>query len=235
MYHERAGSARFLNIDRTDTIAGYPAMGIRSLLRRSMHRWITVADPVAILGIAEPEGKKLIQELVVLGLLEAMNLTGEQPEGWINTFKGNAFAQVSFRPRFHRATAEAALTDFLKRVVTVESEQRFLYRVDTAIVFGSYLSTAARIGDIDLGVSISPKATEGQKFSDLCLAKTREEIQNGRHFRDWMSRLIWPQVEVLTFLKNRSPILKIHEVDEIAQLGVTRTRTIYQFGEPNPK
>jgi len=51
-----------------------------------------------------------------------------------------------------RKTADRALHEFLDRVRTLNANKDALYQVPEVVIFGSYLTDAERLGDVDLAI-----------------------------------------------------------------------------------
>lgn len=75
---------------------------------------------------------------------------------WGNTIKGNALALASAAKPILRSTAERKINEFLERVKEVNRNDYYLYKIKKVVVFGSYLSDAEKLGDIDLAIEIVP-------------------------------------------------------------------------------
>lgn len=102
-------------------------------------------------------------------------------------------------------TADRILSKFMDRVRQVNSNPSFLVMVKKVVVFGSYLTDAPRINDIDIAVELARKENH-----PMVLNKDRAQIaidlstaaeEKGRHFSSFIDRLEWPEHEVRLFLK----------------------------------
>lgn len=58
------------------------------------------------------------------------------------------------RKPLRRETAERLLSELLDRITALNSDPRFLARVQKAVVFGSYNGETERIGDLDVAVQL---------------------------------------------------------------------------------
>jgi hypothetical protein len=110
------------------------------------------------------------------------------------------------RGRIYRATADRLIQDLLKRVDRVNANPDYLCTVSKLWVFGSYLTTRDKIGDIDLVVEFDRKG-----ITDWCRksqARARSKWPNQSW--DQEQKSFWyGEYEVLMVLKNRNPYLQI--------------------------
>jgi hypothetical protein len=67
------------------------------------------------------------------------------------TEQGIAFSQASLTT-VTRRTADRVLREFLDRVLALNADEDALYQVPEAVIFGSYLTNAERLGDVDLAI-----------------------------------------------------------------------------------
>ena len=81
------------------------------------------------------------------------------------------------------------MSEFLDRVRQVNSNSGFLYRVRKVVVFGSFLSDAPFVGDLDLAVDLCPKEKDSRKHSELIRARANEAARYGRRFRNYVEGL----------------------------------------------
>src|SRR5947208_5083131 len=73
------------------------------------------------------------------------------------TDQGTRLAQASAAAPLRRATAERKLREFMARVEQVNQSEEFAYRVNRVVLFGSYLTDAERVNDIDVAVELAPR------------------------------------------------------------------------------
>ena len=111
--------------------------------------------------------------------------------------------------RIKRSTADRLLNGFIERISKVNSDDSYLYRVDRAVVFGSYVNDPDKdmIGDLDIGLKLVPKH-EGKEHEELCDLKRRECRSS-----DLFTSVVWPTEEILRMLRNRSAYISLHMID----------------------
>jgi uncharacterized DUF497 family protein len=85
-----------------------------------------------------------------------------------------------------------------------------LARFERAIVFGSYLGSAERLGDLDVAIQWQRRETEYVHLR-ANNKKVAEEIRKGRHFSNMVEELDWWRREGILFLRNRKRGLSLHD------------------------
>jgi len=110
--------------------------------------------------------------------------------------------------RIKRTTADILLEGLKNRIIEINTSDNFNYKVERAVVFGSYVNTDCEmVGDLDVAVSLKPKwNNDEQKNKDRVKS---EECKNN----DFLICLFWPQMEVKRYLKNRSAYISIHDLE----------------------
>ena len=110
--------------------------------------------------------------------------------------------------RLKRETADRALAGFMTRLAQVNApEAPYAYRVKTVVLFGSYATDAAQVGDVDLAVQLEPKFPH-RSPEQRALEKARRAA-GPYHPRNLTEAIFWYQLEVYRVLKGRSPTLSI--------------------------
>lgn len=209
-----------MHIDSKKQIADVEILKVRNLLRN-----ITNTDEwendfvVHRLKISQKKANRLINELNQKGYIEPVSIRG-QKQFYRKTLKGSAFGLASAAKPVTRKTATRILSEFMDRVRQVNSDPFFPVKVKKVCVFGSYLTDASRINDIDVAVELTwkedhPMVSNKDKVR-LALTLSNMAEQKGKKFSSFIDRLHWPEHEVRIFLKSRSRTLSIHPIhDEI--------------------
>ncbi len=225
-----------MRVASTDVIAGWLATVVRSLLRDMRSASIcTVAGIGSLLPAGSPTAEETVAGLLDAGLIERGHqqtgriivgdgeydkLNDDQLESYTTTIAGNALAIAKFNKPVTRRTAERALAALLERVDTVNGpDAPFAYRVERVVVFGSYLTDAQRLGDVDVALVLRVKFDDGG--SSKSAAQQEAEAQRieaalaaGRRFPHFVARLAWPENEVQLFLRAGSRVLSFHDRDD---------------------
>ena len=121
----------------------------------------------------------------------------------------------------------------MNRVHQVNADSRFLYRVRKVILFGSFLTDAPFVGDLDLAVELDRKEPDGEKHVQMALARAREVAEKGRRFSNFVEMICFAEQEVKLFLKARSRIIQMTDSRD-GILKMTEYRVIYEYPKDNP-
>ena len=142
-------------------IAGFPANRIRELLRQS-DDFLSCRHATKILGLDADKARYLLDRLDQEGFIERNTdvPASETEHYWKRTLKGNALSKALFSRPVSRRIAEKRLSEFMNRVHQVNADSRFLYRVRKVILFGSFLTDALCVGDLDLAVELDRKTAK---------------------------------------------------------------------------
>jgi len=219
-----------MRLDPSTMVAGRPALEIRRLLRCSSKAGCGIRTVCREFGISAQKAKTILGELEEAQLLvqgTVRGLDGRERPYWENTMKGNTLAMASSARPVKRSTAERVIDQFLDRVATVNGGERFAYRVQRVTVFGSYLTQADRLNDVDLLVDLASRKTIAKEQEALEESARARAVQGGRRFGTYFEELTWPQTEVCLFLKNRSRTLSLHYIDH-ALVEKTEHRVIFE-------
>jgi predicted nucleotidyltransferase len=177
-----------------------------------------------IVGVGPKKANAIIRQLEIEGYVEPSE--SSRSALYENTIKGNALAMASAAPPVKRERARQKLADFIERVEKVNEDDQFLYKIDTVVLFGSYLANSETVNDIDLAIKLVPKTGDPDKFRQLSQQRIREALNDGRRFGNIVEEIAWPQTEVKRYLKARSRILSLHDLDDGVLKGA-ESRIIY--------
>jgi hypothetical protein len=206
-----------MHITADQSVAGYPAKRLRDFLRRRESGAIFDEADLAELALKPQAARDLLKELAVIGLIKERS----RHNGHLFfelTCHGQNFANATASKPIHRKTAEHVLAGFMQRVGRVNATPEYLYRVDTAILFGSMLSDVERLGDVDIAVNLEPKVSEETAFEEWQMARRRAAQMGGRSFSSYVAWLYWPREEVCRQLKARSLSLSLYELSNVKNL-----------------
>lgn len=211
-------------VDPSSTIAGIPALRVRTFLRWAKTCQFLTLDYFRIrLRLSPVEVTQLVDELLRRDMLEPLSAAPPGEPWYRVTLAGNSFALASAARPISRTTADRKLSEFLDRVNIVNKGDKYLYRVHRALVFGSYLSETPKVNDIDVAVEIGPRYNDMKLQEDCERERIEKAEKGGRRFRNFVDRLAWPHDEVLLFLKSRSRAISLHTTDDdILETSVTR-------------
>ncbi len=225
-----------MKIDRRQTLAGWPAIKVRDFLQylKRCGEFGAPFENLEAYGNLCPLGEEGLNRLLEAGLIEQVPpqpqeglkcLLGagfveqapplpESPSRYRITHEGCRLALHKFVPRLARAKANQLVEQFLKRVDEVNTSSYYLMTVGEVHLFGSYITDAADLGDIDLAIKLEAKYS-GTEWVAHNLARADA---TGRDL-DYFARLSYGETEVRRFLKSRSPYISMHGVDELERNG----------------
>lgn len=108
--------------------------------------------------------------------------------------------------RIWRDTADRLVDGIQGRILEVNSNDQFAFKVERAVIFGSYVnSNCITLGDVDVGILLKDRYTNRRKQGEL-LAK----IRMARPYHSWFEYHVWPREQVLRYIRNRSAYIGIH-------------------------
>ncbi len=224
-----------MRIRRAQEIEGMPAVKARNLLRAMMQVGgpVTVSYVARVLGVEGLKATEALQRFAQAGLVQRRDLPGwDVGELWEITTDGHRVALASAALPVRRSVAEEAVRGLIDRARAVNSSCDYTYCVAEIRIFGSYLTDVERLGDVDLVICLRPRFSDidvqwkaNQRRVDLAAA-------HGRRFSSTFQSLIWPQVEVLRFLKRGRRFLSFHDPDDPI-LPLTRSKVVFEESASN--
>jgi predicted nucleotidyltransferase len=185
------------------------------------------------MGLSQPRSRRLLAQLQAIGLIEEAPRASRPPSRrtlFRLTAAGLRLATASGARPVHRATAEKHLGEFLTRVKEVNRIAYWLYHVKEVRLFGSILSPKERVGDIDLAIELQSTIIDSDERLEQEARRSLQAIRGGRRLARISDQVLWPRVEVLLFLKSRSRLLSLHEMDDLKRLGAAY-KTIFALSQ----
>lgn len=211
-----------MRIDRQETIAGLPILSVRDMLRFAHGYEFTVEHAIDRLKLGKQKAAELMRELLSRGFVLVLPQRRGYPKTryYELTDAGRSLCLARAVSPLTRAKAERRLKEFLARCEEVDRRDELAYYVREVRVFGSYITKAPTLGDIDLLVAFEWRPIEGRDIIKYNEQRVRE---SGRRFGNYLEYLYYSEHEVRLFLKSRSPYISIHSaVDEIALAAKSR-------------
>lgn len=219
-------------VDPKATIAGLPSLVVRSFLRDSRSFQWSVHHAADRLRVPPRRAARVLKELIALGYVGRVD---DKDTPFVVTTAGGRLGLASAARPLRRRTAEKKLAEFLDRVRGINADDHYLFWVERVIVFGSFLTGAERLNDVDVAVELACRIIDPQERWEAKQARIDEARARGRQFRNMGDEASWPEDEVLYALKARSRTIKIHRIDDEV-LKHTTTRLVYSrenSGESN--
>jgi hypothetical protein len=209
-----------MNLKPGQRIAGCPAMEVRWLMRRMRpYQGVTAKFIANVLKIeGEDQTQAVVTELMNLGYIEKIDLKDDRI--WFTpTELGVSLSLASAAKRITRKTAEKTIAEFMKRVRWLNHNRKYLFKVTAIVVYGSYLTSTESLGDVDIAVELTWREPDQKKYHELIWAHINAARRKGRRFANLTDEVVWPQTEVLLFLKNRKRSLSIHTLVHLKELA----------------
>ncbi len=219
-----------MKIEKGQTIAGQSVLKVRDFFKR--YQRFDAADVAHFFAISKKAAKAVCLELLKAGYSEQVpkeQMPDEyKKEIWYDLLPlGRSLRLARAVPPITRQKADCIVEEFMARVREVNSNKKYVYKVDKVLLFGSYIRPdATELNDVDIAVEIIHKFDNPdirQKKNDEYI---KAAIRSGRRFNDWLDQMFCPEVDVKKFLKNRSRYISLHPMhDEV--LKITETKQIY--------
>jgi predicted nucleotidyltransferase len=207
-----------MRITKEEVVAGHSALRVRGFLRRFIGRFFMRSAVERFMQLKPEQAEKFINDMVALGLIEP-TMPFNHESAYAIADRGLAFANASAAKPIYRETAERVLKEFIDRVDSVNISREYAFRVRSVVLFGSMLSSADRLGDVDVAVDLQPSISEPRKFKQLCDHRRSLAQEKGRAFSTVASWVMWPRNEVLLQLKAGSRSLSLHGFDQFEGMG----------------
>jgi hypothetical protein len=222
-----------MRIKKTDLICGHPAADMRALMRAwgedASDGEILVKD---ILKLSTDEANDMVEALRAEGFLERINSECPPEAGHFQrTAKGAALAMASAAPPLRRPFARKKLHELIVRMEKANDDSGFIVGVEEATVFGSYLTSAERLGDIDISYTTFRKIENGETFVK---ASERAARASGRQFGNYVDFLYWPYQQLRLFLQSRSRAYSLGNDEGLLKDITVPRRVIFKNRRPIP-
>ena len=214
-----------MRITKEEVVAGYSALRVRGFLRRFERGFFMVSAAESFMQIKSRRAAEFINDLVALKLVEPTMPFGNKPAFQVAT-RGHAFANATAAQPISRGTAERVLREFIDRVNAVNASKEYAFKIRSAVLFGSMLSSADRLGDVDVAIDLQRRISDSAKFRQQCNRRRHLAEEQGRAFSTAMDWATWPKKEVVLQLKARSRSLSVHGFDQLMDMEDLRYRIL---------
>jgi hypothetical protein len=220
-----------MRADEFDIPAGQPLRKVRDFLHLVSQRGFDAEE------ITKHFGSDISDELAAKGLIEPYVSEHRHPSGTHRGYYDAVFqlsplgfrlANVKLIKRITRAEAEVIVADFLKRVRAVNARHDLLWRVRRVQVFGSYITDAPELGDIDLVVELEQNRDALQEIDEWTAAVLARARASGRVLSSYDQMLDYPRREVLLLLKARNRYIAFHR-EALFEGLKTPARVLYEL------
>ena len=218
-----------MRLNRGDRIAGVDSLRLRNYFRRHSEN-VNCRTLMEEFSMNKRQAQEVLDALLKLKMISPCEFQHDKKiVCYETTIRGNALGMAKATRPVKRASAGAILRELLERVKTLNDRQDLAYRVESVVVFGSYLSKAKRVSDLDIAVELKPRFTDDATWEQVCNASRERAAAAGRRFRNVVEQVGWPQLEVLGILKNRSRTISFCEWKSLLRMDDLRYCAV--FGE----
>ena len=206
-----------MRISKGELVAGHPALQVRSFLRRFNGMFFMRCAVERVMQLKPEQAEEFIHEMIALKLIEPTTAFNKEAAYEVGDL-GLAFANATATKPIHRETAERVLKEFMERVVAVNASKEYAFRIRGAVLFGSLLSSADRVGDVDVAVDLQPSISDPRRLKRLCDRRRSLAQCRGRSLCTAIEWALWPKMEVVLRLKARSHYLSLHGFDQFMEM-----------------
>jgi hypothetical protein len=96
-------------------------------------------------------------------------------------------------------------------------DSKTIFTIFTVVVFGSFLSTKDKLGDLDVAVKYRDRNLKDPNRAETALAYAR---QSGRRFGSFFHELAWAEIELPQILKARKRTINIQPWNVFLKMAV---------------
>jgi hypothetical protein len=214
-----------MRITKEEVVAGNSALRVRGFLRRFARGFFMHSAAEIFMQLKSKQAAEFINDMVALELIEPTMPFGNKAAFQVAT-RGHAFANATAAKPISRGTAERVLREFVDRVNAVNVSKEYTFKVKSAVLFGSMLSCADRLGDVDVAIDLQRRISDSARFMQQCDRRRHLAEERGRAFPTVVEWATWPQKEVVLLLKARSRSLSLHGFDQIMEMENLRYRIL---------
>ena len=204
-----------LLLTKKDTVAGFPAMEVRRIMRKilSCHGRICPNGAGAEKRIEEWLRPPVpLGQLMSVFLSEGLLQPSKEMKGVYElTKKGIAVAQSKACKPITRETGNEAIKGLLRRAKAVNGDPHFVRCVETLVLFGSFVTEKEQPSDVDVAFKLRPRwanQEEQDRRESECISTA---MRQGRRFQNLTQQLYWPETQVELYLRNRVRCLSFQD------------------------
>jgi len=144
-----------MRLNRGDRMAGVGGLQLRRYFQRFGSEQVNYATVMDELSVPKRQAEKLLTKLLQLEMISRCEFQHDKKMvSYQTTIRGNALGMAKAGKPVTRACAEEVLYKFLDRVRVLNGRQELAHSVESVVVFGSYLSDAKRLNDLDIAVEL---------------------------------------------------------------------------------
>jgi predicted nucleotidyltransferase len=215
-------------VPSTTRILGRPLSEVRRVLRLDAGEGFDLEAARQRIAGDNYAVRRFLADLVTDGWL-----IQERADHWKVTAKAKELQSES-RGRLTRVKADGLVGELLARVRTINQDSKYAFKIDSVVLFGSYLSNRDRIGDVDVAIALRPRLQKKEAQEAL------EEAARARgpRSRNIVDDLFRPRREVQQAVKAKSSWLDVREISELEDVlhrSSVAYKVVYGYWQPRLK
>lgn len=203
-----------MRIRTTDLLGGQSIIAVRKLVRREgYYRGLSASIASDELHLSKAAAQRVIGALLEGGYLEPNDDRQSYDPPYRLTDRGVSLANATAAAPIRRETADRLVAGLVDRVCEVEAPGcPFAYGVKRLIVFGSYLSDAPKLNDLDIAVELAHRFADRDAQHEASVERAERWQREGHRFSNVSQYYGWAEIEVLRFIKGRSHAISLHDL-----------------------
>ncbi len=223
-----------MHIDRGASLGGVPALAVRDFLRRYagpgfMWDERRLAHALKLTSDAQ-RARGVLDELIRLGYVVPKDGGGERL--WAVAPAAARFMCARGGARLPREAADNLLMKLVTRCALANGTRPFAHWIVRLSVFGSYLTDAPLLGDLDVVLETEPKDAIVEKQMARESARWCAARDAGRRVSE-DNLYGWSEDEIRRFLRDRSRHLQIVSPEDIGRLGIEARPVFERASSPS--
>jgi predicted transcriptional regulator len=209
-----------MRLDRNEIIGGQPIRRVRDFIRMNRDARPAPSEVISFFKTNRVTARAIIDAMMNQGLI-----TRAAPEAWDRrkevytvTDLGVRFAAARLLKPISRAKADGIVSDLLARVEAINTRDDVTHFVGEVRAFGSYITDAPDVGDIDLAISFLAKPPPiGHDFIEWHLERAQ---QSGCVLSSYIEMLFYSENEVRRLVKGRNQYVSIHPMGDLDRMKI---------------
>jgi hypothetical protein len=214
-----------MRIKKDEIVAGYSALQVRGFLRRFEFGFFMLSAAEGFMQLKSREAEEFVNNMVALNLIEP-TMPFEGRAAFHVATRGHALANATAAKPISRGTADRVLREFMDRMKALNASKKYAFKVRSAVLFGSMLSSVDRLGDVDVAIDLQRRISDSARFRQQCDRRRHLAEEQGREFATAIEWATWPEREVVLQLKGRSHCLSLHGFDQLTEMNNLRYRIL---------
>jgi predicted nucleotidyltransferase len=198
-----------MQVNKNEIIAGAPATTLRDFLKKAPDDF-NVSAVGALLWKPEQRNREYLEELVTLGYLS------KDEHGYHKTDQALRFGKAKFLNQLTRRRADILLNNVICTAAAINNIDELTHYVEELHVFGSYLTDAPNLSDLDIIVCLMPKSEDPREQ----LARSIERAEASGKQMGFLDQAAYGENEVLRLLKGPSRHLDLCDRDHLSLPGL---------------